>query len=154
MQQDNGKIGPGSRITLHLSLSTQEGFEAISTFGEEPATLVLGDGSLTQGLELALYGLEAGDRQSILLESKQAFGPRDEGKVRQMPKSDFPADMELKPGLVVGFDTPNGTEVAGIILEVGSDEIKVDFNHPLAGKDVLFKVEILEVSQPADPTTP
>ena len=98
--------------------------------------------------------LRGGVCQSILLESSQAFGPRDEGKVQQMPKSDFPEEMELEPGLVVGFDAPNGTEVAGIILEADTEVVKVDFNHPLAGKDVLFKVEVLKVIQPADSDTP
>lgn len=144
------EIAPGSQITLHLALSTLEGFEAITTFGEEPARVVMGDGSLTEGLELALYGLKAGDKQSITLEPDQAFGPRDEGKVQVMQRSAFPQDMALEKGLVVGFEAPNGAEVAGIILDIDGDDIKVDFNHPLAGKDVLFKVEILDVKSPAE----
>jgi len=147
------EITPGAQITLHLSLSTPEGFEAITTFGEEPATLVMGDGSLTEGLELALYGLKAGDKQALMLEPEHAFGPRDEGKVQVMQRSAFPDDMELERGLVVGFEAPNGAEVAGIILKVVDDDVTVDFNHPLAGKDVLFKVEILDVKRAAEAET-
>ncbi|MES9911242.1 MAG: peptidylprolyl isomerase, partial [Candidatus Sedimenticola sp. 4PFRAG1] len=108
-----------------------------------------GDGSLTEGLELALYGLKVGDKQTLLLEAEQAFGIHDEGKIQQMQRSDFPDEMELEAGLVVGFEAPSGTEVAGIILEADDQDVKVDFNHPLAGKDVVFKVEILEIEGPA-----
>lgn len=149
MTEEQLEIVPGSEITLHFSLSTPEGLEAVSTFEEDPATLTLGDGSLTEGLELALYGLKVGDKQTLLLEAEQAFGIRDEGKIQIMPCGDFPDDMELEPGLVVGFEAPSGTEVAGIILEADENEVKVDFNHPLAGKDVVFKVEILDIEGPA-----
>ncbi|MES9873865.1 MAG: FKBP-type peptidyl-prolyl cis-trans isomerase [Candidatus Sedimenticola sp. 20ELBAFRAG] len=149
MTENQLEIVPGSEITLHFSLSTPDGLEAVSTFEEDPAILTMGDGSLTEGLELALYGLKVGDKQTLLLEAEQAFGIHDEGKIQQMQRSDFPDEMELEAGLVVGFEAPSGTEVAGIILEADDQDVKVDFNHPLAGKDVVFKVEILEIEGPA-----
>ena len=149
MTENQLEIVPGSEITLHFSLSTPDGLEAVSTFEEDPAILTMGDGSLTEGLELALYGLKVGDKQTLLLEAEQAFGIRDDGKIQQMQRSDFPDEMELEAGLVVGFEAPSGTEVAGIILEADDLDVKVDFNHPLAGKDVVFKVEILEIEGPA-----
>ena len=62
-----------------------------------------------------------------------------------MPRSEFPADMPLEPGLIVGFTTPSGEEVPGAIQEIKGDDVVVDFNHPLAGHEVIFDVEILEV---------
>ncbi|MEW7976212.1 MAG: peptidylprolyl isomerase [Candidatus Sedimenticola endophacoides] len=149
MNDNNQEIVPGSRVTLHLALATDDGFEALSTFGEEPATIVLGDGQLTEGLELALYGCRAGERQSVLLHPEQAFGPRDEGKVQTMQRDTFLAGMDLERGLVVAFAAPNGTEVAGIVLELDGQEVTVDFNHPLAGRDTLFRFDILEVRPPS-----
>lgn len=145
------EIAPGSRITLHLSLSFADGTEALSTFGEEPETLVLGDGTLTPGLELALYGLKAGDEQTLTLSAEQAFGFRDEEKIHQMPRTRFPPEMELTPGQVIGFTTPEGAEVPGTVLELGEDEVTIDFNHPLAGREMVFRVRILEVEGPAEP---
>ena len=110
--------------------------------------VTLGQGDLSEGLELALYGLKTGDKQTLLLEADQAFGPRDEGKVQTMDRSDFSADIELEPGLVIGFEAPSGTEVGGMVVELDTDSVKVDFNHPLAGKDVVFTVEILEITNP------
>ncbi len=139
------EIVPGSEVILHFSLATTDGFEAVSTFEEEPETIVMGDGTLSEGLELALYGLKPGDRQTLTLTQEQAFGPRDESAVQVMHRDDFPTDSELEAGQIFAFTTPEEDEVAGTILEVRGDEITVDFNHPLAGMEVVFSVEILEV---------
>ncbi len=148
MDQEPSKIAPGSQITMHFSLTLSDGTEAASTFGDEPTTFVMGEGALSEGLEMCLYGLEAGDEQTLTLEPDQAFGPRDEAKIHPMPRSNFNAEMDLEPGLIIGFTTPEGHELAGIVLEVQDQEVIIDFNHPLAGNEVVFKVEILAVEIP------
>ncbi len=141
-------IETGSEVTLHFTLARTDGTEAISTFGDDPTTLLIGDGSLTEGLENTLIGLEPGAKQSVILEEKHAFGPRDAEKIQTMKSSDFPAEMEIEPGLIVAFETPQGGEVAGILTAIEDDVVSVDFNHPLAGRDVVFTVEILAVQPP------
>lgn len=138
-------IAIGSRVSLHLSLTLADGTEALSTFAEDPMTLVVGDGTLSQGLELALYGLKAGDAETLELVPGQAFGSRDECLIQTLPRSDFPADMALEPGLVIGFTTPSGEEMAGLVRKLESDRVEVDFNHPLAGRPVMLRVKILSV---------
>jgi FKBP-type peptidyl-prolyl cis-trans isomerase SlpA len=145
MIEQSQEIAPGSRVTLHLSLATTSGFEALSTFGEEPETLVMGDGTLAEGLELALYGLRAGDTQTLTLTADQAFGQRDKTKIQQLPRDNFPSGEEPEPGQIIGFASPRGEELAGTVLEVSECEVTVDFNHPLAGTEVVFRVEILDV---------
>ncbi len=144
------KIAPGSEVTLHLSLTTVDSSELLSTFGEEPETLVMGDGSLPAGLELALYGLKPGAEQTLILSPEQAFGARIEEKIHLLSRSEFPTDMEIQAGNIIGFVSPDGTELAGTLLEIEGDEVKVDFNHPLAGMDVVFRVEIIDVTTPTD----
>jgi FKBP-type peptidyl-prolyl cis-trans isomerase SlpA len=139
------EIAPGSEVTLHLSLSTTDGFEALSTFGEAPETLIMGDGTLSEGLELALYGLKPGDVQTLTLTADQAFGQWDKTNIHRLPRHDFMSEEELEPGLVIGFSAGEGEELAGTILEVDQQTVMVDFNHPLAGREVVFRVEILEV---------
>jgi FKBP-type peptidyl-prolyl cis-trans isomerase SlpA len=63
-----------------------------------------------------------------------------------MDRSDFPDDMDLREGMIVSFAMPDGEEYPGMVKEVGGAQVTVDFNHPLAGHEVLFEVEILEVS--------
>jgi len=145
------EIVPGSRVRLHLSLAFTDGTEALSTFGEEPLECELGDGTLMPGMELALYGLRAGDTQTLTLGPEQAYGPHDDQLVQELPRNDFPAGLEPEPGQVIGFSTPGGEEAPGTILAVEEDRVQVDFNHPLAGHEVVFRVEILEVSAPRFP---
>ena len=139
-------VQPGSRVTLHYSMILEDGTEAVSTFGDEPATLVIGDGTLAPGLEQVLIGLERGEKRAMTLDPDRAFGRRDEAKIHHMPVSAFDPAMELVPGLVVAFETPAGDELAGTVLAVEDDQVTVDFNHPLCGRSVTFTVEILEVA--------
>ena len=138
-------VSPGSTVTLHLSLTLEDGTVAESTFDETPLTFTMGDGTLVEGLELALYGLRPGARQRLSLYPEQAFGKRDPEKIHRLPRTDFPADMELEPGCIIGFDTPGGDELPGMILSADGTDIEVDFNHPMAGHVVIFEVEIIDV---------
>ncbi len=138
-------IGPGSEVTMHFTLSLVDGTIADSTHEGEPLRFVMGDGSLIEGLELVLYGLKKGDRQCLSIEPRDAFGFPDEENIHTMPRSEFPPDMELEAGLIIGFTTPSGEEVPGAIKEIKGDDVVVDFNHPLAGHEIIFDVEIIEV---------
>jgi FKBP-type peptidyl-prolyl cis-trans isomerase SlpA len=138
-------ISPESTGTLHLSLTLQDGTVAESTFDGEPLTFTMSDGTLVEGLELGLYGLRAGETQRLTLYPQQAFGVRDPEKVHHLPRADFPADMALEPGCIIGFDTPEGEELPGMIVSSDDSSVEVDFNHPLAGREVIFDVEIIEV---------
>jgi FKBP-type peptidyl-prolyl cis-trans isomerase SlpA len=148
---DKKVIRPQSRVVMHFSLTLEDGTIAESTFDSDPLEFVMGDGTLIEGLELALYGLKPGDRQRLTMQPQDAFGFRDPENIHIMPRSEFAADMELEPGLIIGFTTPSGEEIPGAVLEVQDDEVKVDFNHPLAGHELIFDVEILEV-QSSPPT--
>ena len=145
------EIVPGSAVTLHFSLALTDGTEAISTFGEEPLSFHVGDHTFQPTLELALYGLKAGDEQTLTLTPEQAYGAPDPGLLQQMPLSDFGEDMQPEPDQVISFALPGGEQTMGVVREVGDTHATVDFNHPLAGHEVIFRVQILEVGLP-DPT--
>ena len=138
-------IDIGGTVTLHLSLMLEDGTVAESTFDDEPLTFVMGDGTLVHGLELALYGLRSGDTQRLALYPEQAFGPHDPERIHRLPRGGFPADMELTPGNIIAFDTPEGEEIAGTVLSLDDRTVEVDLNHPLAGRRIVFDVEIIDV---------
>ena len=142
------EIVPGSAVTLHFSLSLPDGTEAISTFGEDPLSFNLGDQTFQPGLELGLYGLKAGDEQTLTLTPDQAYGDHEPALVQQMPLSDFDAGNPPEPDQVMSFLLAGNEETMGIIREVGEQEVTVDFNHPLSGHEVVFKVQILDVGVP------
>jgi len=142
------EILPGCPVTLHLSIALEDGTEAISTFGEEPVELTMGDGTLQPGLELALYGLRPGDTQTLSLLPEQAYGLRDPGLIQYMPVTDFEASFTPEIGQIIAFSLPNGEEAAGSVINIDEGRVEVDFNHPLAGHEISFRVEILDVGPP------
>ena len=138
-------IGPGSQVTMHFTLSLKDGTVADSTREDEPITFNMGDGSLIEGLEMVLYGLKAGDKQCLAIEPRDAFGFPDPANVHTLPRSEFSDELPVEEGVIIGFTTPSGEEVPGTIQEVRQEEVVVDFNHPLAGHEVIFDVEILDI---------
>jgi FKBP-type peptidyl-prolyl cis-trans isomerase SlpA len=132
-------IGPGSRITLHLEIRLPDGTKALSTWGEDPLAITLGDGALTPGLEALLAGLTAGAEE---VSGDDLYGPRDPDNIHWLPLADFPPSQATEPGQVVAFDTPGGHELAGVVLEVDADRVCVDLNHPLSGKPLDIRVQI------------
>jgi len=138
-------VDVGSTVTLHLALTLEDGTVAESTFGDEPLTFTMGDGTLVHGLELALYGLRPGDTQRLALYPEQAFGRHDPERLHRLPRTGMPADLELIPGNLIVFDTPEGEEIAGTLLSLDEDTLEVDLNHPLAGCRLVFDVEIIDV---------
>lgn len=138
-------IGPGCEVTMHFRLSLQDGTIADETEQDEPLSFTMGDGTLIQGLELALYGMKVGEKQSLSIDPRDAFGFPEEENVHSMPRSEFDETMKVEPGMIVAFTTPAGQEVPGTIKEVSDETVLVDFNHPLSGFDVTFDVEILGI---------
>ena len=137
-------IHPGDRITLHYRIASY-GQEIANTFPAAPETFRVGDGEIDARLEQTLVGLAEGERHLFELMPWQAFGERDEALVQTLPRSDFPADMELLPEHQVDFELPNGHSLTGTIRKIGADTVQIDFNHPLAGLPIEFEVAILAI---------
>lgn len=140
------RIGPDRRVTLHFTLRLAGGEVVDSTRGRAPATFVVGDGSLLPGFEKALAGLKAGDKRSVLVTAAEGFGEHRAENIQRIDRARFPPGEALAPGLVLSFADKSG-ELPGVVTGVGADAVTVDFNHPLAGRDLTFEVEILAVER-------
>jgi FKBP-type peptidyl-prolyl cis-trans isomerase SlpA len=144
-------IRPGSRVTLHYTLSLKDGTVVDSTAGAEPATFTVSSGELVDVLEARLLGLTAGERCHFELAAGDTGGMPEADCLQRLPRTDFPADLGLEPGQVIGFTLPDGQELPGQVMAVTDDEVTIDFSHPLAGRDLVFDVDILAV-EPAEET--
>lgn len=142
------RIAHGCRVTLHFNLRLAGGALIDGTRDRAPGTFVVGDGTLLPGFEAALLGLRAGDRRSVLVTAEEGFGPWREENLQAFRQTDFPPGTALEPGLVVSFADRKG-ELPGVVKEVADERVLVDFNHPLAGRDLDFDVEIVAVELPA-----
>ena len=152
---DSLRAGPETEITLHFAVRLMDGTEMDSTFDGEPATFVWGDESLLPGFENALRGLKAGDKRSVFLQAEKAFGDYNEENVQYFTRSTFAQYDELETGMVLNFADASGGELPGVISKIEDDWVYVDFNHPLAGRDLTFEVEIIRVERyaPEQPVT-
>lgn len=142
---DELAIGPGTQVTLHFSLALLDGELIDSNFEKEPAVFSVGDGSLLPGFEQSLFGLKAGDEQSFTISPEQGFGEHNPNNLQVISRDEFPQDIELEEGLMLSFADAQGGELPGVVAEFDDKEVTVDFNHPLAGREIVFKVHILDV---------
>jgi FKBP-type peptidyl-prolyl cis-trans isomerase SlpA len=138
-------VGPGTRVTLHFAVLTLAGEEIDSTFSRKPATFEVGDGNLLPGFEEALFGLHAGESASLSVSPEKGFGMPHPDNIQRLPRRTFAADLALEPGLVVSFADAAKTELPGVVVEFDDAEVVVDFNHPLAGRELRFDVNVIRV---------
>ena len=143
-RQGQRSVGPGARVTLHFAILLADGREVDTTRRGKPATFTIGDGKVPAGFEAELMGMSSGDDERIPIPPERGFGPRREENVRTVPVADFPDAESLEPGLVMAFHSPEG-DLPGVVREIRGTEVVVDFNHPLAGRDLIFDVTILRV---------
>ena len=141
-------IGPGTIVTMNFTLTIKDGPVADASEPNEPMTFTMGDGSLINGLEMAIMGLKAGDKTSVELDPLNAFGFSDPENIHYLPRNEFADDLPVDPGTIIGFSTPSGDEIPGTIKEIKDDVVTVDFNHPLAGHDIIFDVDIVDIKPP------
>ncbi len=149
VQQDTPSISQGSKVTLHFSLLFSDGAEIDTTRNGKPASFIVGDGSLLPGFEEVLMGQRVGYAAQILIPAGDAFGERNTANVQLIERERFQkmvGDQPLEEGLVVSFQAPEG-ELPGVVQAVYEKTVKVDFNHPLSGRDITFDVAVLKVSK-------
>lgn len=134
-------------MTLHYTLSLLDGHIIESTRGSVPATHVIGAGEWLAALEDRLIGLVAGDVRRFEIAAAEVGAP-ETPTPQVMPRDEFPPEMGLEAGMVIGFTLPSGEEVAGTVLDVTEHEVTVDFSHPLANRELVWEVEIIDIKPP------
>jgi len=107
--------------------------------------MTLGDGNMLPGFEEALRSFKLKQRETVNVSAEQAFGQYLEDNLQSFKRSEFADDMELQEGLVISFADAAGGELPGVIKTITEQTVMIDFNHPLAGRDILFTAEIHSV---------
>jgi FKBP-type peptidyl-prolyl cis-trans isomerase SlpA len=138
-------IGSGCKVTLHFSLKLVDQQLIDSNFDSSPATLVLGNGDMLPGFERVLLGKKAGDTVEALIPAAEAFGMINPDNQQRFPHFQFPPDMSLAENLMIEFNDASGYKQAGRVAHVGKQYVEIDFNHPLAGRDIVFTAAIHKV---------
>lgn len=142
-------------LTYDLRIGSAEGEMIEQATAERPLTFIFGAGLMLPKFEALLEGMEQGKSFDINLASADAYGQIDENAIVDLPKTIFILDGKfdeeiIKVGNTVPMMSSNGQRMNGIVLEVSDEVIKMDFNHPLAGEDLFFSGDILEVREATD----
>lgn len=139
------KIANNTVVKMHYSVLDTEGNIIDSSYDGEPLEFIQGQKFLIEGLENALEGREKGDTFEAKIEANDAYGPRHDGLVQQIGSEMF-ADFDVEVGMQLRAETDDGEQTV-IVIEKTDEYVIVDGNHPLAGIDLVFDVEVLEVRE-------
>lgn len=142
-------VNAASYLTLHYRLASRDNTEIVTTFNDSPATLQMGAGQLSPALEQQLIGLTEGTRQTFVLGPDQAFGQRNPDLVQHVSLATLRENSNFGEDYVVGdlveFRAPSGGKFAGVLRSIDDETGLFDFNHPLAGQELVFEVHIIGI---------
>ena len=138
-------INEKSSVVVNYTGKLEDGtiFDSSLNEGREPLTATLGQGALIPGFENGLIGMSVGDKKTIEITPEDAYGPINEESVLKIEKTKVPENVEV--GMLLQTFGPGGVSVVKV-LEINEEDVLIDANHPLAGKKLIFDLEVLEIS--------
>ncbi len=152
-------VKDGMSISFDYTLKDTDGKILESTKGKTPLSYVHGQKQMIPGLEKQLAGMKVGDEKNVRVKPEEAYGPVNKDAFHEVPKEKIPPDG-LKVGAVLATKAPNGQVIPVRVAEIKEKTVVMDFNHPMAGKTLVFDVKIVDIQppsasvQPAKPSTP
>ncbi len=139
------KAGTGSTVKVHYTGKLNDGTVFDSSGDREPLEFKLGEGHLIRGFENAVEGMSVGEKKTINIPADEAYGPHRSDLVVRIERSQIPPDIAPSIGMNLQIRQPNGV-INVVITDMDESSITLDANHPLAGKDLTFDIELVEVA--------
>ena len=136
------EVRNGDVVRIHYTAKTTDGAEFDSS-GQDPLELQVGAGQIIAGLDRRIDGMTVGETKTVTVPAEEGYGPRDEAKVRAVPRSAVPDSTEV--GTKLQASTSDGRKIPLTVVNVDDEQVTVDANHPLAGQDLVFDVEVVEI---------
>jgi FKBP-type peptidyl-prolyl cis-trans isomerase 2 len=149
---DTPVVGVGKKVTLDYTLTVDKS-QVETSVGKVPLTYVVGNHSIIPGLESQLNGMRVNEEKVINVAAKDAYGEVDPKAFKEFPRTALPKGLAPKVGVVLLASAPDGSKFPVVISAINGDKVQLNFNHPLAGKALTFKVKILKIEN-APPAVP
>lgn len=146
INQNLNKVAKDLVISMDYELSV-DGEVIDYSEPDDPIEFLQGYGNIIPGLEDAISGMEIGESKEVFVKAKDAYGEYDPEGFVEVPKSEFPEDIPMEAGVEILVNNDDGEEMAAVIEEISLNSITLNFNHPLAGKDLNFKVKIVSIRE-------
>ena len=141
------KAKDADKVRVHYTGSLDDGTVFDSSREKTPLEFTIGNGEIIPGVENAVIGMSEGEEKKVTIPPEQGYGPRSEQAVMEIPKDQLPNDIEPEVGMILQGGTHDGSTVRLRVTEVKEDSLTVDANHPLAGQNLNFDLELVEVLQ-------
>ncbi len=137
-------IAQGDTVRIHYTGKLEDGTQFDSSEGRDPLQFTAGSSELIPGVSQAVIGMETGEKKTVTIPPDEGYGPRQEGLVITVKREQIPAEATV--GAVLGMQAEGQTYQA-LLVELGDDSAKLDGNHPLAGKTLIFDLEVVSVDE-------
>lgn len=135
----------GDRVRVHYTGKLTDGSQFDSSAGRDPLEFQIGSGHIIPGLERHIIGMAVGDTSTVTVPAAEAYGPRDNGAIDRLPRSAIPLGVQLTLGGRLMAETEDGEPLMLTIIALDDDMVTLDANHPLAGEELVFEIELLEI---------
>jgi peptidylprolyl isomerase len=137
----------GNTVKVHYTGKLDDGMVFDSSREREPLEFTIGNGQLIGGFEDAVVGMNTGDMKTVKIVAEEAYGSHRSDLVIRIERDQVPEQIDTKEGSQLQLSSPDGKVLSAIITSAGDDHVMVDANHPLAGQDLTFEIELIEVKQ-------
>lgn len=135
----------GDTVRIHYTGTLEDGTTFDSSEGRDPLEFTVGSGQIIPGLDAAIPGMSVGEEKTVTIPPENAYGhPNPEARQR-VPREGIPADIPLDPGTRLQMSTPDGRTIPVVVVETSDEDVLLDANHPLAGKDLTFAFQLVEI---------
>lgn len=135
----------GDTVQVHYTGTLGDGTVFDSSEGRTPIGFTVGSGQVIPGFDSAVTGMNVGEKKTFTIPCADAYGEHDPRMIQDVPRSEMPADMELEIGMRLSASGPDGRELALVVTELNDETVRLDANHPLAGQDLTFAIELVQV---------
>jgi peptidylprolyl isomerase len=139
------KAKQGDKVKVHYTGKLLGGEQFDSSKGREPLEFTVGAGQMIKGFDDAIPGMSVGDKKTINIAPENAYGEKNKDAIIEFPKENIPADMKLEPGMQLQLRDQDGRPIPVTVVEIKDDIIVLDANHMLAGKELIFDIELVEI---------
>ncbi len=140
------RVKPGDTVRIHYTGKLADGTTFDSSEGRDPLQFAVGSGQIIPGLDAALPGMAVGEKKTVEVPAEEAYGQPDPSAQQAVPRAEIPADIPLDIGTQLQVQTPRGQVMPVTVVKVSEEQVILDANHPLAGKDLTFAIELVDIT--------
>lgn len=140
------EVKSGDTVRIHYTGTLSDGTQFDSSAGRDPLQFTVGSGQVIPGFDVAVTGMTVGEKKTVTIPADQAYGPHDPRGLQVIPRENIPADIPLDLGNQLQVSTPTGQTMIVTVAKVTDEEVTLDANHRLAGQDLTFALELVEIA--------